>query len=345
MSPFVHVLWSTEAGAFAVTWENTDPRIAVYRWSSSGFGTTYSAPGTLFGGRGRGCQFSHGNDAIAASSQYADFVHAWAWNDGFGTKFTSPSSPPVASFDIEFSVNDDSIISATSASPYVWACGWSSSGFGTKYSDPSTLPTGTNSNVKLNAAGDVLMCPHRESPWATAYPWNAGFGTKYANPSTLPSTLGYGVNAAWHGDGTAVALCGGVYGNDDDRLNVYAWSSGWGVKYANPAVKPPNIVQDAVFIGDDLIVSHYDTPYISAYPWLAGVGFGTKYANPSPLPAGNGNGVTALNETLGMGHTSSPYVAAYPWLAGVGFGTKYANPSTLIYETGIKPSFTYPTGG
>jgi len=39
----------------------------------------------------------------------------------------------------------------------------------------------------------------------------------------------------------------------------------------------------------DIAVAHYNSPYISVYPWDSG--FGTKYTDPSTLPTGIGIGV------------------------------------------------------
>jgi hypothetical protein len=72
-------------------------------------------------------------------------------------------------------------------------------------------------------------------------------------------------------------------------ISTYAFSAGFGTKYANPANLPTSTGRGVAFSGSDIAVAHSDSPYISTYPWSAG--FGTKYANPAALPASHGLGV------------------------------------------------------
>jgi hypothetical protein len=83
--------------------------------------------------------------------------------------------------------------------------------------------------------------------------------------------------------------------------------------------------------GDAIAIAHFNSPYISAYPWSAG--FGTKYAAPVTTPTGTGESVaySVQGDAIAVAHGTSPYITAYPWSAG--YGTKYANPATL--PTGV----------
>ena len=74
-------------------------------------------------------------------------------------------------------------------------------------------------------------------------------------------------------------------------ISTYPWSSGFGTKYADPAVLPTGNGRNVIFnpAGTVIAVAHDTTPYILTYPWSSG--FGTKYADPAVLPTGVGYGV------------------------------------------------------
>ncbi len=76
------------------------------------------------------------------------------------------------------------------------------------------------------------------------------------------------------------------------------------------------------------VVTHSNSPYVTAYPWDNG--FGTKLADPSTLPAGNGRCVAFSPDKkfIAVGHSGSPYVSVYNW-SNAGFGAKLSDPSTL----------------
>jgi hypothetical protein len=97
------------------------------------------------------------------------------------------------------------------------------------------------------------------------------------------------------------------------------------------------IIASSLKVSGFLAVGHNTSPFITAYPWLAG--FGTKYANPATLPAGTGNGVafSPSGNDIAVAHSTTPLISAYPWSSG--FGTKYANPATLPTGTGNAVAF------
>jgi hypothetical protein len=78
-------------------------------------------------------------------------------------------------------------------------------------------------------------------------------------------------------------------------MQVWNWfngtNTGFNGRYANPATLPTGAAYGAVFKpqGDAIVVGHFNTPRVSAYPWSSG--FGTKYADPATLPAGTGQKV------------------------------------------------------
>ena len=105
-----------------------------------------------------------------------------------------------------------------------------------------------------------------------------------------------------------------------------------------------NAIQGAAGAGGSIdpcvAIAHYDSPYISVYPWETGTGFGTKFANPSTLP----NIVKAVafspdGANIAVVGAYSPYVYVYPWSSD-GFGTKYSDPSTLPAGSSMSVAFS-----
>jgi len=318
------------------------PRIVVYPWSATGFGTKYSDPGTLPTGAGNGVSFTANGNAIAVAHTTTPYVTAYPWTSaGFGTKYTDPGTLPAGTGNgVAFTVNGDAIAIAHTTTPYIAVYPWSSStGFGTKYTDPATLPTGAGNDVAFSPGGNAIAIAHDASPGITVYPWNSGtgFGTKYTDPATLPSTNGYGVAFNTAGDAIAVTHSSSPY------ITVYPWNSGtgFGTKYTNPVATPTGSGDGVAFSpsGNAIAVAHFGTPYVTAYPWSA-TGFGSKYTNPVTLPTGIGQDVafSSGGDAIAVAHSTTPYITAYPWTSA-GFGTKYADPATLPSISGNAVDF------
>ncbi len=114
-------------------------------------------------------------------------------------------------------------------------------------------------------------------------------------------------------------------------ITTYPWSetTGFGVKYANPASLPSGNGNGVDFRpGNGVIIqAGQTTPFVEAWSWSAG--FGTKFSNPGTLPTGAGQYVkfSGTGNDVAVAHTNSPYISVYPWSSG--FGTKYADPATL----------------
>ena len=317
------------------------PRIIVYPWSATGFGTKYSDPGTAPTGSSNGVAFTANGDAIAAAHSTTPFVTAYPWTSaGFGTKYTDPATLPTGEGNnVAFTTAGDAIAIAHSTSPFITAYPWTSAGFGTKYTNPATLPTGNGNGVAFSPGGNAIAVAHDASPGITVYPWNSGtgFGTKYTDPSTLPSTNGYGVAFTTAGDAIAVTHSSSPY------ISVYPWNSGtgFGTKYTNPVATPSGSGDGVAFSpsGNAIAVAHFGSPYVTAYPWSA-TGFGAKYTNPATLPTGIGQGVafSSGGDAIAVSHSTSPFITAYPWTSA-GFGTKYTNPATLPSISGNAVDF------
>lgn len=182
------------------------------------------------------------------------------------------------------------------------------------------------------------------SPRIAIYPWSnaTGFGVRFANPTSAPTNIAYSVDTYGNSSGDI------LYGGASTAGYVQGWkwsSSGFGTKYANPAVIGPGSVREVRFSPNGQTVvsaSTITSPYLSAYAYTQGSGFGTKYSDPATLPTSsqynvswNGDGTVAI---CGLGTTNALNV--YPFSGG--FGTRYANPSSAA---GSSYGMRFYTGG
>lgn len=274
------------------------PRVAVYPWNQ-GFGTKYADPATIVGTICRGVAINSSDSAIAtvhSNSSFVPAVHAYVWNNsGFGSKYADPVSVPNASGinpnaprGIRFRLSDAILFG--SQNEIISAYTWSSAGFGTKYA-AAVGAFGLASDIDFNESNNIVVIANGgNSPYISAFPWNAGFGTKYANPAITPSGFsGYGIS--FNSSANAVALAH-TY---TPFISVYLWNEGFSTRYANPAVLPaPGSGGRAVGVefspsGNDIAVAHWNSPFVTTYPWSSG--FGAKYADPATLPYGRSNNV------------------------------------------------------
>lgn len=321
-------------------WENfivgtaTSPFISAYSLNSSSFGVKYSDPSTLPTGnsatRSRRSIISPSSKYVAVgTSGTSPRIHAYRWSgNGFGTKFSNPSTIPSSEgHDIAFTNNEDFLaVAALTGVGNLLVYPWSDSGFGTAYTRP-TFAGGSALSVAFSQTGSALLIGFDASIFIRAYAWSAGWGTQYANPGTAHS--GSTLTVGFSKDNTLAYATSTV----TPFLSVYDWSdsTGFGSRYANPGTLPASQCRGIHMSNnqDVIFVSHLNSPYIGAYAWSSS-GFGTKFSDPSTLPAGNGFSVTLSRsqKIVLMTHNISPWLSAYIWSSS-GFGTKFSNPSTL----------------
>lgn len=209
---------------------STNPDIAVYPFSGSGFGTKYSDPGTAIGGDGSSCRFTADGNEIAVGSASTPYCQVYAWSSGFGAKYANPASTindPV--YGVDFSSDDAYIATGQITSPFADVYAWGP-GFGTAYNHPPGL-AGIN-DVAFSNNVDNIVFNGQSSPYIFAFPWSAGYGTQYAAPSpAFPNVVS---QARWIADDSVIACT--TYSSP--YIVVFDWSSGFGTKYANPATLP-----------------------------------------------------------------------------------------------------------
>jgi hypothetical protein len=264
--------FNTTSTLLAISGANS-PYINVYNITSGvSFGTRYTNPSVLPSGQLSAVTFDYPSTAIISSGSSSSLV-AYAWSNGFGSKFADPSSFPV------FSCNDITVNNANSVvfladyqqTVYNW-----SNGFGSKFAFPSAAVDTSVNGLSLSDSNNLIAYGISGSPQIAVYNWDnsSGFGSKYADPATLPPGTGGKVDFSPGDSAIAIAHYTSPY------LSVYAWSNGFGSKYSNPSTLPIANGRAISFTkGSDGIIVAADT--ISGYRWNSSTGFGTKYADPS----------------------------------------------------------------
>ena len=108
-------------------------------------------------------------------------------------------------------------------------------------------------------------------------------------------------------------------------------TTGFGARYADPAVLPAQYTNSVVFSPKQTVIAStygYPSIYVDCYKWDNITGFGTKFADPSiALPAvANRPTFNAAGDRIAFALASSPFLAVYEWNDVTGFGTKFADP-------------------
>lgn len=196
----------------------------VYAYSQNGFGSLYSEPtgmptsGTIY----YPVFTPGGQDLIVLGGATGQpSTHAWPFSvsTGFGTKYTSPSSPtgsPGNYYAPCFSPNGDKYFRNLFSSPYFNGMDYTpGTGFGTVYSNPASLTTGEPFGMTCN--GSSLVVASIESPGLHAWPvTGGGFGTRFTSATGGGRWCRFSPNGQylWTSSGT--------------RVRRYAWNDSTG---------------------------------------------------------------------------------------------------------------------
>lgn len=294
--------------------------IAIYNWSSSGFGSKYPDPYPSIVDGSPGFPLNSSGGAIGQSVAWNPIVNtvgetyitAGTWNTTItgqytrSWRFVSPAITPPGG-----------LITGT----------W-------KY--PVLSGTAINRIAKIAYSPDGLALAFSAGkPVIFVYKLSADglntFISKYADPVGIDVNAS-GFSVAFNPAGNVIAIGTSQPSGAPTPLYVYPWSNstGFGTKYTNPATIPGGTVYGIAFSpsGNAIAVAHNSSPYISVYPWNTSTGFGAKYANPAVLPAGPGRSVAFSDSGnyIAVGHDGGASVSVYKWDSSTGFGTKFADP-------------------
>lgn len=319
----------------------TSPYVAVYPWSTSGYGAKFSDPSSAIHNNVMGLAWSPAGNAIAFTVFTSPYLIAYRFSaSGFGTKYTNPAvtlagEPGL----VAFAPNGTAIAATHQTSPCVSAYAWSSSGFGSKFSNPATLPSGSaGQGIAFSPDSSVLFMSTNGSPFVYAYAWSSsGFGTKYANPSVLPADVFRGMSV--HPSGAAVAGIGyNGGGSSTVHVSTYEWSNatGWGARYADPTLGWETGYSRVQFSprGDAIAV---DGGEVRA--WSNATGYGARLSLVSSVVGTQYDLSFAPDQSaITFSGGASPYTSAYAYSSS-GVGTRFSNPATLPAGRGNATAF------
>lgn len=247
---------------------------------------------------------------------------AYAFNDGFGTKFTDPASNPEGMGRVAFTPNGNQVGMAHFTTPFISAYEFTPSGFSFRYTNFGG--TRGSDNVAIAFSSNTLAVVGGGGANVNTYAWSPGFGTRYSDPATAPGANSNAVD--FNSTGTQIA----IGHTTAPFISTYPFSAGFGSRYTNPSPALAGAVAGIVFTPNDadIIIAHANTPFISAFAWT-GSGFGTRYSNPATLPPdfGRGIAVSPNGNDIVIITAGTNRVSAYPWSSG--FGTRYSNPVTM----------------
>lgn len=283
---------------------NTSPYVNAFPWTTSGWGTKYSNPGTLPPVQLTSIGFSNaGTDIAMTLTNTSPYVHVYPWTPGtgFGTKYANPGTLPSQGKGVKFRPGDSVIAIAVGVTtgPFIQAWPWTpGTGFGAKYADPGSTTVGSASNgtnIGWSKTGNTIFVSFTGSgaglgKCISAYPWSAGFGTQYTDP-TVHSASVHGTKIDVTPASDAV-----VFGKSLSTTNgltgfPFVEGTGWGTEYATKhftsdffaggSPSPGNNFGDVKFSPDGLILFVTYTALVGIGPtailFNSTTGFGNIY--------------------------------------------------------------------
>lgn len=302
------------------------PRVTLYDWSTSGFGS-YDQPSTSLS-EPRCVAFSPAGYDIAVGGESASYLalHIWSPATGFASPITTTSPAPYPTdtvVSVAFSPAGDAIavIFGSTLRVYGWSTG---SGFtGVHYS--VTLPS-TGHNVAFSPTGGVIAVAIDTSSGllgGIVYQWSisTGLGSAYTNPSTSAGAAATAVAFSPTGDAIAFA----------DPNDIYTWdwsdSSGFigdertigggghGLSSVNEIAFSP--------AGNAIAIVGSGLRKLEVYPWSTSTGFGSRYSDPTPAPSSTLESVAFSprdDAIVVVGNLNNEY--SYDWSSITGFGAQ-----------------------
>lgn len=242
--------------------------------------------------------------------------------DSLGSPVAGPTVEAYAAV-LDVSPDGDFMVAATDTAT-IGLFLWNGTGFDS--SAVETVAVAQARAIAISPDSATVAVALNGSPYLQAFPVStAGFGSAYANPSTLPTGAGRGVS--WHPSGGAVAL--GFTDAGAMPFAVWAFSAGWGSKYADPAstfvgtslfnrFSPEG---DYVFVAQQSPLDDADGQF-RIYGFTLGAGLGARVAaSGSPLAGPIDSDQSDFSGTLVALGTDSQYgFITYSFNGSIGSG-------------------------
>jgi len=220
---------------------NGSPYVHAYVWSA-GFGTKYANPSVLPDGNMFNLDVSPSGTNVAVTGNTGIATYAYPWSaSGWGTQYASPSSTVGGGIGraIRWSKDETAIAWTGDLNPTAVILAWSSSGFGSAFAG-SPGSGGGSIGVAWSPNNDAIAFGYGNNNAGAVFSWSpSGLGTQFSNPS--PFFSGNGDTVTFDSTGTVVFFGG-------QTINAFSFSStGFGSKFADPAVSPGNDITGISF--------------------------------------------------------------------------------------------------
>lgn len=323
---------------------------AVFPWSKSeGWGTQLNTSTSIYPNRADSIwsqiAWSPNKGALASTHFDSPLATAVAWDAGYGTKYTNPSTAIGGSSaqGIAFHPNGNYLAVGSNSTPYLQVYDWSdSTGWGSRRSN-SWNPNSLVNYLTWHPDGGWLIAITQNSQRWHAVKWTgSSLTTRYETPDSFyPQGTAY--KTSFNNAGTYIAV--GAYHASDDRYRLIirefnASSSG------NPfgtvaTVNIPSSVAVGVFdvkwTPDDsaIVLCSTTAPYLHAYEWSNSTGLGNLYTalstNAPYYPdslAFNTDG-----DVLFAATRNTAMLEAYEFNSSTGWGSKYTSPTLSGYSS------------
>jgi hypothetical protein len=207
----------------------------MYAWSSAGLGSAYS--GTIIT---NGAVDIHplSTGIVTSTGPSDNYIKSYPFSKatGIGSAYSDPSAPTGTIYSCNFVPQGDAVIVTQGGfTNGIRAYTWGAGdGIRYLYSSPSARTNLAARAAAVNTSGDTVFFACENSPYIAAYPWNSSTG--YGTQYADPAVLpsSYGTFISVNKAGNAVALATNSGGGW--ALETRAWSaSGWGSKYSDPS--------------------------------------------------------------------------------------------------------------
>ena len=215
------------------------------------------------------------------------------------------------------------VCNSSGGSVYADIYPWSNGTTG-RYGDPIN-PLNFGNQIRgfaFHPTGRSVVAIANGSP-PVAYRFSrSGYGTKFASPAGFPTNLNAG-GISFSPDGNYVAVC------HSSGVRIYQWSDDTGFGSQTAYFGGSNVSVAFSNNGSYIAVGSTSSPYLSVYPYSAGV-VGSKYADPATLPPSTVSAITfsPTDDAILIATALTPFIMAYPWSSS-GFGIKYPDPASL----------------
>lgn len=282
---------ASKAIAFGI---NAAPWIRAAQWSSTGFGTLFADPTSVLpSGTVNAVKFANAGNYILLSSGVTPWIHAYIWNNGFGTKLANPSSLPssgTSAGNFDWSPSDNAIIGPNGSTGGFWWAYQFSNGFGSRYTSPGA-PGGNNiagNSAKFFNSGNyvVLGCQNNasvSSGFPYAWTFAGGFGTRGAG--VLATSV---ISCRVSPNDTLVGWSHSTNGGPRFSLTPFNGTAFTTTFQNNPATGI-NAQYSEFNRSDNVNLIGWTTllPGFRAFP-VSSSGYGSAFGNPATVPTTSG---------------------------------------------------------